>query len=163
MADDNTTQQPAVPTRPKSSFARLPLANMAKPTSKPIAKPATTNPSNASDASDVTKDAKKKDPLDVLEDILADAKKVAGDANQAKKDAEAEEQRKEAEMKAQMEQHAAQDAATLVIQQQELSQIAQTPEIQERIRQDQEKKQEEQAEKVAAQGYDIKQLGHTKL
>ncbi len=109
--------------------------------------------------------AGQQNPLDVLEDILNDAKKKSGggDPDEAKKKAEEEEAQKLAEVEAAEQQQRAKDAQALKQQIAGLSAIKETPQYQARLEQDAEKQEQQQQDQADGEGFEIRQLGHTKI
>lgn len=111
---------------------------------------------------------KKKNPLDVLEELLSQANEVVDEASgkidpaeEAKKKEE-EEQRKEFERK-QAEQDAL-DQAMIAAQREALYEDRTQGSIaQARVQQDLEKQEQQDAQKQSEDGFEIPQLGHTKI
>lgn len=109
-----------------------------------------------------------KNPLDVLEEILKDAKSKGGAGNapsgpSAEELAAQEEARQLAEAEQVMSEKKKDDEEKLKLQIQELQTITDTPENQARVEQIEEKKQQEANQKVADEGFEIEQLGHSKV
>lgn len=115
-----------------------------------------------------------KSPLDVLEDILNESKGAGGagaDPAAAKAAAEAQvaadaakaEAEAMAQVQADMEKQRVEDQQQLQQQISNLSSIKDTPAYQARVAQDEEKKRQDAATASAGEGFDIVQLGHTKV
>lgn len=111
-----------------------------------------------------------KSPLDILEEILQQKGGVGEPADAASAapaapvvDPAAEEAAKLAEIKALEQQSQAEDQAALAAKQAELASAKQTPAYQARVKQDQATKQQSDSQNAAHEGYQIKQLQHTKI
>lgn len=100
----------------------------------------------------------KKNPLDILEDILdnADAQKEEDEAKKLAEEQEALIQVKEEEAK-QI------DMAKLEEERAKMVQIEQSPEEQARLSQIKEKSEQQQEKIDQSKGFEIRQLGHTKI
>lgn len=116
--------------------------------------------------------APQKSPLDLLEDILADAqKKDSAKAEEKVEAAKNEEQAKaaadqaatDAAIEAEKEKHRLEDEALLKQKQEELKTIVDTPEYQAKMAQEEAADKQEAEEFSAGQGFDITQLKHTKI
>ena len=105
-------------------------------------------------------DDKKKSPLDILEDVLKDAKSVS----KAKQDvAQVDNDKKQQQELAQLrEQKAAEDEHLIQEQLVKMKQISQMPSEQARQAQDKAEQTESKKQKSSQEGYKIHQLGHTK-
>lgn len=101
----------------------------------------------------------KQDPLAVLEDLLNTTQNDAAKA----KAAEAQAAAQNAQIAQLGAEHQAQDQQALQQQIAELAAIKDTPEYQARVQQDTAQTQANQQQSTAQQGYEIKQLGHTKI
>lgn len=100
-------------------------------------------------------------PLDVLEDIIKESKnKVDVEAEEKKKQAEAEQARQQAAIAAQK---AALEQAEIEQKRQELVSELQAPESLEAERQKTEDKNQNANEKAQQDGFQIIQVGHTKI
>lgn len=109
-----------------------------------------------------------KNPLDVLEEILKDAKAKGGAGNapsgpSPEELAAEEEARQLAEAQQVMAEKQNEDQQQIVQQIQELQTITQTPENQARLGQINDKKKKEESQKAAGEGFEIEQLGHSKV
>lgn len=106
-------------------------------------------------------------PLDVLEEILNDAKNKGqkSDPNAPTPEQIAAQKEVEELKKAEalMQERQQEDVQKMVEQIGELDSIKQTPEYQARVEQIEEKKQEEVSQQQAQDGYEIEQLQHTKI
>ncbi|MCL4208511.1 hypothetical protein KJZ63_02670 [Patescibacteria group bacterium] len=100
----------------------------------------------------------KRNPLDILEDILDNA-----EAQKAENKVEEEKQQKDAELKAKEEEVRQQDLHRIEEERAKMANIGQTPEEQARQLQQQEKAVEQQNQAEEQKGYEIVQLGHTKI
>lgn len=106
-----------------------------------------------------------KSPLDVLEEILGDAKGAA-QAAQAQNSAQEQEKlelEQQAALEAEREQQRAEDAEKLREQMQALQEIHSMPQEQARSEQNQAVEDKKDSEEAANEGFEIVQLGHTKL
>ncbi|MFZ5376279.1 MAG: hypothetical protein ACOZAN_01255 [Patescibacteria group bacterium] len=119
--------------------------------------PQTPMPGDAKDA--------QQDPLAALESILQDAKKnqTGGSAANQAAQAAAEEAEKLAEIAQLEEEKRLEDQQHLEEKLQELHRVAETPEYQVRIQQDEQKKVEQKEKIDTADKLQIHQLGHTKV
>lgn len=111
-----------------------------------------------------------KNPLDVLEDLLNENSKGGSGSGDPKKPAEKtdeelakelEQRRKEYEQKHQ--EQTAVDEQKLVEQRQAILSIKDTKEYHARVQQESEKQVESEKKAQAADGFEITQLGHTKV
>lgn len=100
----------------------------------------------------------KKNPLDILEDILDNAQAQKED-NEAK-EAEA---KVLAEIKAKEEVARKEDLAHLEEERAKMIVIESSPEAQARLSQMKEKSDQKQEKKDSSQGFEIRQMGHTKI
>lgn len=106
-------------------------------------------------------DDQKKSPLDILEDVLEDAKS-ASTAKKATLQAEEEEQKKE-ELAVQGEQRKVEEAKLIAEQLVKMKEISQSPAEQARVAQDKAEVDESRDQKSSQVGYEIHQLGHKKV
>ena len=106
-------------------------------------------------------DDQKKSPLDILEDVLEDAKS-ASTAKKATLQAEEEEQKKE-ELAVQGEQRKVEEAKLIAEQLVKMKEISQSPAEQARVAQDKAEVDESRDQKSSQAGYEIHQLGHKKV
>lgn len=102
--------------------------------------------------------APKRNPLDILEDILDNAE-AQKEENQAKE----EQDKVSAELKAKEDEARRLDLARIEEERSKMSAIGSTPQEQARQAQQQEKIEEAQHRQDEQQGYQILQLGHTKI
>ncbi|MBU0576650.1 hypothetical protein KJ654_03230 [Patescibacteria group bacterium] len=105
--------------------------------------------------------AKQKSPLDILEDVLEDAK---GAVKNKQDQAEAEDQqRQQQELLVLREQQQTKEAEQIKEQLQKMQEIGKTPAGQARQAQEQAKEARLQKSKLDQEGYKIRQLGHAKV
>ncbi|HYD34660.1 MAG TPA: hypothetical protein VD999_01190 [Vitreimonas sp.] len=117
-----------------------------------------------------------KSPLEILEEILGDAKNKAGAGAPAAESAQsagavaadpaatsADEAAKLAEIQARIEQQKIVDQQLLTQQLADLKQIEQTPEYQAKVSQEHAKEEADAAKVAATDGFEIVQLGHKKV
>jgi hypothetical protein len=107
---------------------------------------------------DSSNPASKKNPLDILEDILDNA-----EANKEEEKAAAEEAKIAEEMRLKDEEARKKDLALLEQERAKMTDIEHSPQAQARISQIAEKNEEAQEKVDQSEGYQIKQLGHTKI
>lgn len=122
--------------------------------------------------------AGQKSPLDVLEELLKESQAKAGAAGQGPgapggmgamepapdpNQPTPEQLQLQAEMEEKLRQQAIIDQQHLEEQRVALGQIKDTPQYKARVQQDQDKVDEQQSKQSAGQGFDIKQLEHTKI
>ena len=110
-------------------------------------------------------DDKKKNPLDILEDVLKDVKNTAKGrqikaSDQAEKQAE---DQKKAELAEFRKQKQAEDAARIKLQLHKMKTISQLPAEQARQAQEKAEKIDYQKKQLDQKGYEIRQLTHTKV
>ena len=120
--------------------------------------PATPMPKPAAPADD-------KNPLDVLEDILKDAKAKGTNQKGPSPEEIAAQQEAEALQKAQQMQaeHRVQDQQEILAQISQLETIKDTPEYHAKVEQEQQAQEEKADEQQAQDGFQIYQLGHKKI
>ncbi|MBT3249462.1 MAG: hypothetical protein HN846_01865 [Candidatus Pacebacteria bacterium] len=106
-------------------------------------------------------DDKKKSPLDILEDVLEDAK-GASQAKKATQQAEESKKKKE-DLAAMGEQKKAEEAILIQEQLDKMKEISQDPAVQARRSQDQAEVNKSQNKESSQDGYEIHQLGHKKV
>lgn len=133
------------------------------PATTPAPMPASTDAASLAQvmtpATDATKaPGAKRNPLDILEDILDNA-----EAKKEETEAQAAQDRQAAELKAKEEEIRQQDLAKIEEERAKMSDIGSTPEEQARQSQQQEKTTASQQKQDDQQGYEIVQLGHTKI
>lgn len=106
-------------------------------------------------------DDKQKSPLDILEDVLEDAKGAA----QAKKAADTaeEEKKQQAELAALKAQRKIEEEALIEDQLAKMKEITQSPAEKSRLAQEQAGVDADKQEKSSHEGFEIRQLGHTKV
>ncbi len=132
--------------------------------------------SGADPASDPAADpAAQRNPLDVLEELLKESQAKVGapggglpGGGTGPVPAEPagptpEQLQAQAEMEERLRQQAVIDQQAIEERRAELEQIKNTPQYQARVQQDQEKADQQQTQQAAGQGFDIKQLEHTKI
>lgn len=128
----------------------------------------------AAGADPATDPAAQKNPLDVLEELLKESQAkvgggsmpgMPGDPGAAAEPAgpTPEQLQLQAEYEEKLRQQAILDQQALEQKRAELEEIKHTPQYQARVQQDQEKADVQQAKSSAGQGFDIKQLEHTKI
>lgn len=114
-------------------------------------------------------DPNQKSPLDILEEILSEKGASAGDPGGMQAEASVapvvpEPPQPTAEELAQLEAaRLAQDQAELQQKQAELQTITQTPQYQARVEQEEAAKQQHDQQETAQEGFEIKQIEHTKI
>jgi len=106
-------------------------------------------------------DDKKKSPLDILEDVLEDAKS-ASQAKKAAKQAEAE-KKQQAELVAMREQKRAEEEVLIQEQLSKMKEISQDPAAQARRNQIKAELAKARDQESSQDGYEIHQLGHKKV
>ncbi len=105
-------------------------------------------------------------PLDVLEDILSEAKQKAGAANSKQKkqsDEELEKEKRLAELEKQAQERKQQEAILLQQKVAELQQVKHSPQYQARTNQEQQKQEQKQKQAEELEGHEIIQLKHSKI
>jgi len=100
----------------------------------------------------------KKNPLDILEDILDNA-----EANKEEEKAAAEEARVAEEMRLKDEEARKKDLALLEQERAKMTDIEHSPQAQARMSQIAEKNEKAKEKVDQSEGYQINQLGHTKI
>jgi hypothetical protein len=105
-----------------------------------------------------SKPAAKKNPLDILEDILDNA-----EVNKEEEAAEKEAAKVAAEIKVKEDEAHQRDMALLEQERAKMTDIEQSPEAQARVSQIQEKSSQQQQEASDSEGFEIRQLGHKKI
>lgn len=169
-----TTQNQVLPQDAGSTGGAAPLVSGAAPQpdsqtlptvpAPPAGQPPSTDPAQAG--------APQKSPLDMLEDILADAQKKdqakkgeteAAAKAEAEAKAAAEKAAQEAALEAEKLRQQQEDELQLKQKQEELKTIVETPQYQARVDQQQAEEQKHAAEDAAGAGFQITQLGHTKI
>jgi hypothetical protein len=169
-----TTQSQVLPQDAGSTGAAPTSVGAAPPlTPDPSLVPATPTVSpDPVQANVPTSGTPQKSPLDMLEDILADAQKKdqakKGEVEAAAKaEAEAKAAAEKAAQEAALEQEKVrqqqEDEALLHQKQEELKTIVETPEYQARVEQQTAEEQKHADETAAGAGFQITQLGHTKI
>ena len=106
--------------------------------------------------------AKKKSPLDVLEDILEDSKKGKAPAKPAKLTPEQEEQQL-AQVKQQQEMQIKTDRANIQTKLQEIAGLKDSPQVQAAEKQEQAEQEEKVEHESFMKGNEIIQIGHKKI
>lgn len=106
-------------------------------------------------------DDKKKSPLDILEDVLEDAKS-ASTAKKATKQADEEKKKKE-ELEVMREQKKAEEEILIQEQLSKMNEISHSPAAQTRRAQEKAEVDKERDQESSQDGYEIHQLGHKKV
>ncbi|MDH5532891.1 MAG: hypothetical protein OEX81_00490 [Candidatus Pacebacteria bacterium] len=107
---------------------------------------------------DTTQAAPKKNPLDILEDILDNA-----EAQKEDNEAAAAEAKLLAEIKEKEEAARQADLAKLEEERAKMTAIESSPESQARLSQIKEKSEQKQEKEDNSKGFEIRQMGHTKI
>lgn len=112
------------------------------------------------------------DPLSVLEDLLkqagsdggaAGAPPVAGEAAVDGEKTPEEKAAAQAELEQKLAEQQQRDNEQLVAQREKMHELKNTPQYQARVQQDEEKAVEQSEHDAAGEGYEIRQLDHTKI